>query len=109
MVDWFQRRFPDVFAGAENGVVPPEFCVVPAGGRNIVGSRKRRGDLAGGSGTLAIKIPVGAGNLPACPRCLVPSQLVHSPSATAGAWSSSSRTPVSPAPKAGTSARGSIA
>jgi hypothetical protein len=37
--------------------------------------------------------------LPACPRCLVPSQLVHSPSATAGAWSSSSRTPVSPAPK----------
>ena len=27
---------------------------------------------------MAIKIPVGAGNLPACPRCPpVPSQLVH--------------------------------
>ena len=27
-----QRPFPDVFAGAENGFVPPEFCVVPARG-----------------------------------------------------------------------------
>jgi hypothetical protein len=39
MVDWYPRRFPDVFAGAENSFVPPEFCFVPAWGRNIVGSR----------------------------------------------------------------------
>jgi hypothetical protein len=45
------------------------FVSSPPGGRNIVGSRRRRGDPAGGSGTSAIKIPVGAGNLPACPRC----------------------------------------
>jgi hypothetical protein len=45
------------------------FVSSPPGGRNIVGSRRRRGDPAGGSGTLAIKIPVGARNLPACPCC----------------------------------------
>jgi hypothetical protein len=38
-------------------------CRPRPGGRNIVGSRRRRGDPAGGSGALAINIPVGAGNL----------------------------------------------
>jgi hypothetical protein len=39
------------------------FVSSPPGGRNIVGSPRRRGDPAGGSGALAINIPVGAGNL----------------------------------------------
>ena len=34
-----QRRFPDVFAGAENGFVPPEFCVVPAPGDETLSAR----------------------------------------------------------------------
>jgi hypothetical protein len=28
-----QRRFPDVFAGSENGFVAPEFCFVADGGK----------------------------------------------------------------------------
>jgi hypothetical protein len=34
-----QRRFPDVFAGAENGFVPSEFCVVPARGKKTLSAR----------------------------------------------------------------------
>jgi hypothetical protein len=66
MVDWYPapvsgclRRCGKRFRPA--GVL----CRPRPGGRNIVGSIRRRGDPAGGSGTLAIKIPVGAGNLPA--------------------------------------------
>src|SRR6187397_2860677 len=32
-----QRPFPDVFAKAENGFVPPEFCFVAGHARNMIG------------------------------------------------------------------------
>ena len=45
-----QRRFPDVFADAENGFVPPEFCVAAARGRNIASLHRRLGTQPGVQG-----------------------------------------------------------
>jgi hypothetical protein len=44
-----RHPFPDVFASAENGFVPPEICFVAHPGRNIVGLLRRRGAAATGS------------------------------------------------------------
>jgi hypothetical protein len=46
-----QRRFPDVFADAENGFVLAEFCVVAARGTKHAG-QLRRGAYASSSGIL---------------------------------------------------------
>jgi hypothetical protein len=45
------------------------FVSSPPGDETLPALHRRRGDPAGGSGTSAIKIPVGAGNLPACSCC----------------------------------------
>jgi pantetheine-phosphate adenylyltransferase len=44
-----QRPFPDVFAKAENGFVPPEFCFVAGHARNMIGLPVGRREPPSGS------------------------------------------------------------